>query len=196
MIEPGHLMQLIRRPRVLLALAAVALAVGLTACGGDDGDGEDTVSAETYVDTVCSSFTELGSVIESGQADLEEALSGESSPEQGRDLLVGFLTDAATAAEAARSSIADAGVPDVDNGSEVADALNGALTDLQAAMDDARASAEDISTDSPAAFAADAQEIATAAQESSQQIGESLSTVGENEELDTAAEDAESCQQL
>jgi hypothetical protein len=178
--------------RGLGAVAAVLLVALIPGCGGDDDDG--TVSAETYVTEVCTSISELTTVVEEGEAELdEEALA---TPEEGRDALVGFLGGAATAAEDAHASIEDAGTPDVDDGEQAADAISDAIRDLQTIFEDAQDDAEDMATDAPAAFAADAQEIAASLQESGQRVQESLAAVEENEELGAAAEDVEACQQL
>lgn len=173
----------------LLALAAVAAG-----CGDDDDDGGETVSAETYVGEVCTAMSEMIGVVTAGQQDL--ANIQQATPEEGRDLLVGFLGDAAGAVEGARTAIEDAGTPDVDGGEEVHTAITTALGDLQTTFEDALASAEDISTESEQAFQTEAQEIATTVQESSDAISESLGEVGENQELEEAAESVEECQDL
>lgn len=177
-----------------LAVAAVAaLAVG---CGGDDGDdggGGGDVSAADYVNDVCASLSDLGSAIEEGQGELQGALT---TPEEGRRVIIDFLDGAAASAEGALSSIEGAGVPDVEDGQQAADAIAAAIDETQRTFEDARSEAEDISTGSEAAFATDAQEIAGAIEESSEQIQESLTEVGDHEELADAAEDADACQEL
>ncbi|HSI81284.1 MAG TPA: hypothetical protein VK919_11615 [Solirubrobacterales bacterium] len=191
-----------RSKRAIGTMAVLAALLGalVIGCGGDDGDdggGGETVSAEDYVNDVCSGMSELTTTITSGQEEFQQALQGSlDSPEEGRDVLVSFLGDAADAAGEAHSAVEEAGVPDVDGGEEVADAITTAIGDMQGAFEQARGDAESMSTESAGEFASDAQEIATAVQASSQQIQESLQAVGENEELEAAAEDAEACQQL
>lgn len=179
----------------LVAVAAGAIAIGLIAggCGGDD-DGDETVSAETYVGEVCTAMSDMIGVVQEGQAELSDVQ--QATPEEGRDLLVEFLGDAAAAVEAARTQIEDTGAPDVEGGEEVDEAITTALGDLQTTFEDALSSAEDISVESPQTFQAEAQEIASTVQESSDAISESLSEVGENQELSDAAEQVEACQEL
>jgi hypothetical protein len=179
--------------RGLVALAA-ALAAALVGCGGDDdgGGGGGTTSAETFVSQVCTSVSEFDSVVEEGQAELEQV----TDPEKGRDLLVGLLGDAAAAAERTRTDIEAVGAPDVDGGDEAADAISTALSELQATLQDAQTEAEGIATGSAVGFITDAQEISRRLQQSGQEIQESLEAVGENEELDAAADEVEACDEL
>lgn len=178
-----------------LALAAVAaLAIG---CGDDDddsGDSGETATADSYVSAVCTAFSDLGQVLTEGQAELAQLST--ASPEEGKDALVGFIGDAVGAVESARGEIEGAGVPDVEGGDEVASTLNTALTDLQTTFEEAQASAEDLTVDSPQAFASEAQEIGTAVTEATGEIGAGLQEIGTNEELETAAAEAEACQSV
>ena len=178
----------------LVAVVVIAVAAIVVGCGGDDDDGGETVSAETYVGEVCTAMSEMIGVVQEGQQELSEV--AQATPEEGRDLLVGFLGDAAGAVESARTAIEDTGAPDVEGGEDVQTAITTALGDLQATFEDALTSAEDISTESEQAFQTEAQEIATTVQGSSEEISASLGEVGENEELSEAAEQAEACQEL
>lgn len=179
----------------LSLVAIAALGVVAAGCGGDDDDGGDeTVSAETYVGEVCTAMAQMIGVVQEGQTELSDVQ--QATPEEGRDLLVEFLGDAAAAVESARGAIEDAGAPDVEGGEEVQTGINSALGDLQTTFEDALASAEDISTESEQAFQSEAQQIATTVQESSTEISTSLGEVGENEELSEAADQVEACQEL
>jgi hypothetical protein len=181
---------------LLAALAAVAIAAVAIGCGGDDDeDGGETVSAESYVDAVCGSMSEMIAVVQQQQADLAREVQ-QATPAEGRDLLIAFLDESTAAAESARSGIEDAGVPDVEGGDEVAEALTSAFGELQTTFEDARSETETISTESEAAFDAEADEIGTTVRTAGDQIGESLASVGENEELEAAAEESEACQAL
>jgi hypothetical protein len=192
MARGGRIVRSIRG-RGLAALAAALLAALVAGCGGDDDDGTDgTVSAEAYVTEVCTSISQLTTVVQEGEAELDqEALA---TPEQGRDALAGFLGDAASAAEAAHPSVEGAGTPDVDDGEQAAAAVSDAIRDLRTIFEEAEA--EEMETGDPAGFAADAQEIAASLQESGQRIQQSLAAVEENDELGDAAEDVEACEQL
>jgi hypothetical protein len=182
------------RAGLVLVAAGLMASVSIAAGCGDDDDGGDTVSAETYVGGVCTAMSDMIGVVQEGREELADV--EQATPEQGRDLMVGFLGDAAGAVESARTAIEDVGTPDVEGGEEVHTAITGALGDLQTTFEDALASAEDISTESEEAFQTEAQELASTIQESSDQISESLGEVGENQELSDAADQVEACQEL
>ena len=187
-------MNLRRGPMVaFLLVAAAALAIG---CGDDDDDdgGTETASPEEYVSSVCTAFADLGQVLTEGQAELAQLST--ASPEEGKEALSGFIGDAVDAVGSAATEIEGAGIPDVEGGDEVASTLSSALTQLQSTLEEAQASAEDLPTDSPQAFATAAQEIGTAVQDASAEIATGLQEIGTNEELETAAQDAEACQSL
>ena len=181
----------------IAATGAISLVglVAIAGCGGDDdGGSDDTVSADEYVSSVCLAINDMAGVLEGSQTELQDALSGD--PEQGKDLLVGFLSDAADTVGGVREDLEAAGVPDVDSGEEIADALPAAFGELETVMADAATEAEDIPTDDPAAFAEAAQGVGSTIQEAGTQIGESLDELATSEELETAAAESEDCQSL
>jgi hypothetical protein len=180
---------------IVVALAAAAVGVFAIGCGGDDdGGGDETVSADEYVSDVCTAITGMVDVLQGGQTELQNALS--SDPAEGKDLLVGFLNDSADTLETTREDLEAAGVPDVESGEEIAEAIPAAFGDLQASIEDAAAQAEDVSTDSPAEFIEQVEAVGKTVQEAGTQVGESLNELATSEELEAAAEEAEACQQL
>lgn len=180
---------------IVAALAVVAVGAFAIGCGGDDdGDGDETVSADEYVSSVCTAITDMVDVLQGGQAELQNALT--SDPEEGKDLLVGFLNDSADTLESTRDELEAAGVPDVEGGEQIAETIPAAFGDLQSSIEDAAAQAEEVSTDSPTEFIEQIEAVGKTVQDAGGQVGESLNELASSDELEAAAEEADACQQL
>ncbi len=110
-----------RRRTIAIAGILVLSAATIASCGGDE------VSADEYVGALCSATAGFSSTVVEGQAAVQEAASGTVSPEEGKAELTSFFEEADAAGEEAASQIEDAGVPDVENGEEIADALSDGL---------------------------------------------------------------------
>ena len=175
---------------LLAALAALAAIAG--GCGDDDDDAGSTASADSYVSDMCTAISDMGTVISDGQDEIGQAT--DATPEEARDLLVSFFEDAGAAVESARGAIDDAGVPDVEDGEQVAGAISSAFAEMQTILEDGVSEAQELSTESIAEFNAAAQELGSTVETSGEQINESLQEVGDNEELSAAAQDSEACQ--
>lgn len=176
---------------VAIAAALLTGAGALSACGG-----EDPVSPDEYVGALCGAAGNYTTTLLEGQAVLQDAAAGDSAPAKGKAALSGFFGDAASAADEAASQIGDAGVPDVENGEQIADALVAAFDDVAGALSTARDEVEALPTDSPASFRSAAEDLATSFQEDISSIGEGLSELGESPELESAAQSNEECTSL
>lgn len=180
------------RTRAAALAAALALSSGLiAACGGGD-----EVSADEYVGSLCSAAAGFTTTVVEGQAALQEAAGGDITPEQGKEQLSAFFADATEAGETAASEIEDAGVPDVENGEEIADALSTAFGEVADALAGAQEEVDALPTDSEESFQSAAQELATSFQDDVSSIGEGLTELGESPELESAAEENSECQSL
>ena len=180
------------RKKTIAMVGALALASGtIAACGGDD-----TVSADEYVGSLCSAAGEFTTTVVEGQSALQEAAAGDISAEEGKEQLSSFFEDATSAGETAATEIEDAGVPDVENGEEIAEALSTAFGEVATALSDAQEDVDALPTDSDEAFQSGAEELATTFQDDVSSIGEGLSSLGESSELETAAEENSECQAL
>lgn len=178
--------------RIIATAGALALCAGaLGACGGGD-----TVSADEYVGSLCAAAGNFSTTLVEGQTALLEVASGDATPEEGKEELTSFFDEAASAAEDAAGQIEDAGVPDVENGEEIADALATAFDDVAAALSDARGEVESLPTDSDQAFRDAAEELSASFQDDVSSIGDGLSELGESPELESAAESNEECTSL
>jgi hypothetical protein len=181
--------------RLTAAAMALVLSIAILAGCGDDDDTTDTVDAETYAGDVCSA---IGGWLESILSGAQEAtqLPPGTTPQEGKDFLVGFIDDALAETTATRDALEQAGVPDVEGGEETADALVSTFEEAVAVFEDASAETEALPTDSPQAFDEAATELGTTTQESLSQAGSALQELETSEELGTAAQDAPECQEL
>jgi hypothetical protein len=113
------------RPLVLVLLLAFVLPTA-AACGGSHG-------ARAWAASVCTTLspwrTEIGSLTTRAQQQMDVA----TTPGQAKENLSRLFVGAHDASEKARAGVAKAGVPDVDNGKQIADGFTGSL----AAMRDA-----------------------------------------------------------
>lgn len=160
-----------RSRRLTLSAAALALAVGLTACGGD---GDDSASGEvdvtTWAGNVCGQLVAWGQELQSASTSVQSTLETTSGDlEAQRAQLVKFLGDAADSTDQMIERIDSAGTPRVDQGGEVADSLTSGLGEVKKAFDEGKAQAESIPADDPGVFAQRATEIGNQATETIQQ---------------------------
>lgn len=135
----------------LFSVIVVLGTLLIPGCGGD-GDGGETVGAETYASGICGALNDWQSAIQARSSSLTEGLSEDTTPEQGKELLGSFLDDVIGETETMISAVDDAGVPDVENGEEISEALNNAFDDALAALEDARGQVDDLPTDSGESF--------------------------------------------
>jgi hypothetical protein len=112
-----------------------------------------------------------------------------------RDAVVGFLDDVLTATDRLISSLDRAGVPDVDGGQGIVDAVSQSFDQARQVIDDAKAQVEALSLDDPTAFATELGNIGTAIQTSLSGIGTSLSTL-DSAELSSAVAAEPACAQV
>jgi hypothetical protein len=172
---------------VVLASTAVLGAAVLPSCGGD------AVPPDEYASELCGA---LGNWVTTLQEDAQGLASVGASPEQGKEAITNFLDNTIENTDEAIGEIEDIGVPDVENGEEVHNAIVDALEQAQSTFEDALSEAEDLPTDSQQAFRAAAQEIGTSISGAQGEIQSTLTEVEPAEELDEAFNDEESCQQM
>ncbi|MFS8478440.1 MAG: hypothetical protein FWJ93_05630 [Micromonosporaceae bacterium] len=136
-----------RTPRALVAALVLGLAVG--GCGGD------APAPRTWAASVCGALapwrTEIDTLIGHAQREMAAA----TTPAQAKEHLVGLLSGAEAASEAARARIADAGVPDVPDGERIARSFVEALTAARDAYRRAKATIETLPASDADAFYAE-----------------------------------------
>jgi hypothetical protein len=165
----------------------VALLAG---CGG----GSDAVSAREYLSGVCGAVGDWAGVIQEKGGELQN-LATESSPEEVKTAIVNFMDEIVAETEDLITGVEDAGVPDVDNGAEIADSVTSGLQKVQTVFEDARDEIEGVSTADQEEFAQGVQGAFTSLSESSTEVGQSLDELN-TDELDRVAEDVDACQEI
>jgi hypothetical protein len=183
-----------------LAVAAVlctALLALVAGCGDDDDDdgGGETVDAQSYTGTVCSTIGDWVQAIQAG-AQETASLPQDATAEEGKEAISGFIDDSLAETTSARDALADAGVPDVEGGEEIADALVAVFDDAVGIFEQASADADALPTDSDQAFESAATELGDTTEQSLREAGDALAELEESDELRSAAQDAPECQEL
>ncbi|MDQ3985389.1 MAG: hypothetical protein M3280_02690 [Actinomycetota bacterium] len=176
-------------PRLVKVLVALVPALVIPACGSD------TVAAGEYMGSVCS---EMKAWIEGIQSDAQEVQSLDPqtpAPEQ-KEKATEFLEATIESTDEMISDVEDAGVPDVENGDQIAEDVVGTLEDARQAYEEANEKVADLSTDDPAAFQQGLSEIGQALSAQGEALRTSMSTLQESEELQNAGQDVQPCQDL
>ena len=127
------------------------------------------------------------------QAELQQGVDPGASPGTERDALEGFVDTAVDASGTLVDDIDDAGVPDIENGGEVADAIRTAFDDTRAEIEDAQDKVADIPVDSPSEYRAAADQFVAELRTTIEGIGEHLDDV-DAPELESALDEASACQ--
>ena len=175
---------------------AVAAVVALGACsnggGGGGSEGEQTVSAQTFVDTVCGELSTWLTALQDGGDAMQEQIAG-ADPAKARELLTGYLDDAIGATQDAAAAIGEAGAPDVDGGGTIAQAIIGVLGRVEQVFTAARDKVADL-PDDRAQFQAGVAEIG--ADITSAFSENPLGDLQENQALSEAAANSQACQEM
>ena len=185
-----------------LAVLAILTSLVFVGCGGGSDDGDDGGDSETvpvaeYVEGLCSAMVDW-----QGQAQ-ELATTLQTDIQANQDLpipdrkekLTTYLADLKTATEDFIANVEEAGVPDVEGGSDVADNFLSGFRQLVGVIETAEEQIPDLPEDSPAAFQAATDELGNQLQSGFEGIGTSFEQMGQTP-LDPAFEDEESCQQI
>lgn len=141
---------------------------------------------------VCTSVNDWVTSIQERGANLGSELSGEAS--QAKEKLDEFLGQAVEATDTLIAAIDEAGVPDVDGGEDIANALKETFEKAKEALEDAQARVADLPEDDPAAFSEQAATLGTDIQTAMGDLGSTLEEAPE--ELTEAAKDEPACQEV
>ncbi|MEO8324059.1 MAG: hypothetical protein ABI571_07990 [Actinomycetota bacterium] len=171
--------------RLICVIAVSALVSG--ACGGSE-----RVEASSFMKDVCTSVNDWVTSIQERGGNLGSELTGE--PSQAKEKLDEFLGQAVEATDTLIAAIDEAGIPDVDGGEDIADALKKTFETAKKALEDAQAQVADLPEDDPAAFSEQSTALGTDIQTAMGDLGATLGDAPE--ELTKAAEDEPACQQL
>jgi hypothetical protein len=168
----------------------VLVAFSGVACNSQEG-----VEPDQFATDVCSAAKQWVDDIQQGAQDFGGGLSAQSSPEEIRDGLVGFLEDAIAQTETLIGQVQNAGVPAVDNGEQASGSLVSAFQRVKTAFEDARDRASELPTDDQQAFATGAQELGSTVQQSLVTIGSELQNQ-QNKDLEGAFDENAACTEL
>lgn len=177
-----------RTPVRRATLSIIAGALFLGSCGGGG------TSADEWAADVCTGLKDFVSEISETQADVQAAVSPESTPEQGRELLIETFDSMIESTDSLIGKIEDAGTPDIENGEEIQSNLVSGLEDMKTALEEAKPKIEAL-PDDPTAFKTEAAQIGTDLQTELQGIGNTLSAM-EAPELEEETADVEACQDI
>jgi hypothetical protein len=177
--------------RKISAGALVATALVVAGCGGSSSS--SSVSASSYVKSVCTAVGSFRTDVQNKISSLGAA--NITTPAQGKTALQDFLTSASTSADNAVNKLKSAGTPNVNNGKQISTSLVSAFNQLSAALKQAKSSTNNLSTSSKAAFAAGAKSIQTNIQNSIQGMLSSLSAL-KSQDLASAAKNEPACTSL
>jgi hypothetical protein len=181
-------------------LAAVGL-LAAAACGGGGGDegagdgASETVAAETWMGDFCAALDSWQTELTEGAPDLASVTDVAAA----KDSVVSFLDGAAASTQTLVDEIEAAGVPDVADGEAIATEMRDAIASVGNDFSTARDDVEGLSTDDPAAFAADLSEIGTTLTEAGSAAGATFDRLAEQypaADLDAAAQDAAACESV
>jgi hypothetical protein len=178
-----------RRPVRFVALALV-LFVALGACSSGGGG---TISADAYASSVCSHIKTWLDQIKQRAADLRTAVSSQTSPTKGKDLLGTYLDGVISDTDDMVDAIKDAGTPDVPNGDDLSTTLLAGLEKAKAAFEDARGQIDALPTSSRAAFARAAEQVGSSINAKVGGVVQSFRGL-KSPELDTAFHKVPACQ--
>jgi hypothetical protein len=127
-------------------VVAGALVIGATACGG----GDDKVSAGDFASDVCSAVGDWMREIQGSGQGIESEIDGAGSDlGKIKDAIVGFLDDGVDATETVITEVDDAGVPEGDDGEEIADRIQEGFEEVKKAFEEERDAVEGTESDDP-----------------------------------------------
>lgn len=162
--------------------------MAVSACGGDD-----SVAVEDYANDLCTALTQWTDTLRDRQAELQEEAGSGAAPQDSREALQRFVDGAVDASEQLVDDVDAAGVPDIDDGEEVADAFREAVEETLSQIEEAQAGVGDIPTDTPSAYRTAVDEFLTELQSTLEGIDEHVQDI-DAPELDMALDEASACQ--
>lgn len=158
-----------RAVRLISLALALVLAAPLSGCAAHPGP-------QAWAASVCTALSPWRSEIDTLTSRTQQQMTTKTTPGQAKENLARLFDGAATASEAARVSVERAGVPDVDNGDEIAQGFLGSLAGIRDAYGTARTGIEALATAPAKNFYAEVGKVV-----------EQLTTDYQKSDLDTTA---------
>lgn len=180
------------RKRVFLPLALLG-AIIASSCGGT---AEGRVEPEAYVTEACTAMGDWLDTILEESSGVVENLSPNASPEDLKARFSAFVDSVHTETEQLITQLEEAGIPDVENGEEIAEGLVGGFEDAESAFENARERIQELDTQDRVAFQQEINEIASSIQNDLADAQQAVQNLEGSEELDRAAGEVEACQEI
>ncbi|MCU7724158.1 hypothetical protein ODJ79_10565 [Actinoplanes sp. KI2] len=134
-----------RPARPLSVMLLFALVLSAAACSGAPGP-------RAWAASVCTALTPWRTEIGSLTSRAQQQITVNTTPGQAKENLGRLFAGAQDASEKARAGVVKAGVPDVQNGKQIADGFTGALAGLRDAYGRAATGIEALATAPAKAF--------------------------------------------
>jgi DNA topoisomerase IB len=131
--------------RRLHFIAAVLAALALASCGSSSKSSGGSVSAASYVKSVCSAATTWKNAIQTAGAQLQTQASSKSLPKT-KSAYVSFVSALVSATGSAQSELSSAGSPSVADGKKISSTLVGIFTTAKQSLTQALSDAQTIPT--------------------------------------------------
>jgi hypothetical protein len=173
-----------------LALA-VAAAIAVAGCGGSSSN---SVSAATYVKSVCGAASTWFHSIEGVGTTLKAATQSQGSLDKTKTAYTAFVVGVLHATQRAESQLKAAGTPSVKNGTQISNTLVKAFSTAARGLSSAAAQAKQIPTTSKTAFNSAGSRVQAQVQQAIASMN--AATPEKNPQLHAAALKDPTCQQL
>jgi hypothetical protein len=135
----GRTLLPMRPARPLAVLLVLPLLLPAAGCSGAHG-------ARAWAASVCTTLQPWRSEIGALTSRTQQQMGAATTPGQAKENLMRLFGGAQEASERARAGVAEAGVPDVDGGREIADGFTGSLAAMRDAYGRARTGIEGLPT--------------------------------------------------
>ncbi|WP_203785288.1 hypothetical protein [Paractinoplanes rishiriensis] len=128
-----------RPARPLALLLLLTLVLPAAGCSGGHG-------ARAWATSVCTTLSPWRTEIGALTSRTQQQMSAATTPGQAKENLMRLFGGAHDASERARAGVVKAGVPDVDNGQQIAEGFTGSLAAMRDAYGRARSGIEGLAT--------------------------------------------------
>ena len=173
------------RPLLVLTSLLCAALVALAGCAA-------STAPRTWAAAVCTALAPWRAEISTLTDRTQEQMTAETSPAQAKENLVRLFNGAETASERARAGVERAGVPDVDQGEQVAESFTSSLSGMRDAYGRARSGIEALAISPQKAFY---EQVGSVVQKLTEEYGQSELDTGKlsSVELKQAFDDVPEC---
>lgn len=180
-----------RRGRAAFAILLLAL---LAACGGQGGSTtKDRVPAAAWAKDVCTTVRPWAGKIQTAVTNTQTTLGKSSEPKVVKPQLTQLFFGAAKATDTAIAGIDKAGVPEVDNGEQIAKDFRAALVSARNAFAAAQTSVQGLDTSDKKKFDAAVSQVGTKLKQDYAKAGKNIQKAT-SDELTKAFEKEPTCQ--